>query len=289
MRIAILGSTSAIALDMAARFLNDSNYEIFLFGRNKTTNIHDFKKNNYDVIINFIGRGSPTAVRKMGQEILEVTAKYDDMVLKYLNTHENTKYIFFSSGAAYGGNFDEPANKSTRATVPINATSLVWDWYSIAKMLAECKHRASPHAIVDIRVFNYFSQMQNLYDGYMMTEIIRSIKQDTVFNLSTTPIVRDWISPDDLFQLLEAIICADYTNMAVDCYSSAPLSSIALANSMTSKFGLRTHKTDMPTGKINYYSTNHAAEEFGYTPTKNSLETLTETCKIIFDTVGSMP
>lgn len=280
MKIAILGETSAIAKDMAQRLLTE-RHKLHLYNRN---NINDFPLHDYDVVINFIGRGSPRRVAAMGREILDATESYDRMVLNYLDLHPDTKYIFFSSGAVYGNSFDSPVTETSVATLPLNSSKL--DWYSVAKIMAECRHRASPHSIVDIRVFNYFSASQKLDDGFMMTEIVNCIKNSLKFYAARTPIVRDWISPEDLYQLLDIVINVPDINMAVDCYSEKCLSSIALLQTMAAKFGLEYEYSDVPVGKRNYYSLNKAAERLGYTPTKKSIDTLLETSVVFLDTAG---
>jgi nucleoside-diphosphate-sugar epimerase len=77
------------------------------------------------------------------------------MVLGYLKLHKETKYIFLSSGAVYGGNYQKPVDENTVATIDINNLKST-DWYTLAKLYAEAKHRAlSNFSIVDVRVFNW--------------------------------------------------------------------------------------------------------------------------------------
>lgn len=276
MRIAILGETSVIAQDMVERF--KSGYDLYLYNRN---NVQEFSKHDYDVVINFVGCGSPRKAVVMGADILRVTEEYDGMALKYLDAHPQTKYVFLSSGAAYGSDFNTPVNEDSVACIPLNAKNI--NWYSVAKIMAECRHRARPQSIVDIRVFNYFSPRQSLDAGFMMTSMIDCILNTKKFYMARSPMVRDWISPEDLSQLMEIIIHTPDINMAVDCYSSKPLSSIALAQIMSTRFGLEWEYANLPIGKRNYFSTNYAAGELGYTPTKSSLETIVETSKIFLN------
>jgi nucleoside-diphosphate-sugar epimerase len=118
----------------------------------------DFSDNQkYDIIINFVGIGDPEKAQKMGSDIFKITEKYDDMVLEYLKLHKETKYFFLSSGAVYGGNYQKPVDENTVATIDINNLKST-DWYTLAKLHAEAKHRALFNfSIVDVRVFNYFS------------------------------------------------------------------------------------------------------------------------------------
>jgi hypothetical protein len=77
----------------------------------------------------------------MGSDIFKITEKYDDMVLEYLKLHKETKYFFLSSGAVYGGNYQKPVDENTVATIDINNLKST-DWYTLAKLHAEAKHRA---------------------------------------------------------------------------------------------------------------------------------------------------
>ena len=53
----------------------------------------------------------------MGNSIFDVTLRFDEMVLEYLQAHPACRYLFLSSGAAYGSGFSEPANRDTPAIV----------------------------------------------------------------------------------------------------------------------------------------------------------------------------
>jgi len=171
MRIAILGATSQIAQDLILSFSINKDYDFLLFGRNielleKWINSENLSEKyqvkeysefsndqKYDMIINFVGIGDPAKAQKTGNDIFKITEQYDDMALEYVKQHKKTKYIFLSSGAVYGGNYQEPVNKDTIATIDINNLKST-DWYTLAKLYAEAKHRSlSDLSIVDVRVF----------------------------------------------------------------------------------------------------------------------------------------
>ena len=40
-----------------------------------------------------------------------ITLQYDQLAIDYINKHPACRYIFMSSGAVYGSNFDEPGNR----------------------------------------------------------------------------------------------------------------------------------------------------------------------------------
>ena len=108
--------------------------------------------------------------------------------------------------------------------------------------------------------------------------ITRAIKNKEVFKTSAEDIVRDFITPPDFYNLVQAIINYEPINIALDCYTKFPVSKLDLLSELESKFGLR-YKTDKnidivnATGiKLNYYSLNKAAKSIGYNPKSNSLE-----------------
>jgi len=214
----------------------------------------------------------------MGSDIFKVTEQYDDMALEYLKQHKKTKYIFLSSGAVYGGNYQEPVNKNTVAMIDINNLDST-DWYTLAKLYAEAKHRSlSDLSIVDVRVFNYFSHTQDMNARFLITDIVRVIKNKEVFKTSAVDIVRDFITPPDFYNLIQAIVDFKPINMALDCYTKSPISKFDLLNGLKEEFGLD-YKVDKNIGiinatglKLNYYSLNKAEKSINYNPENTSLE-----------------
>jgi len=296
MRIAILGATSQIAQDLILSFSINKDYDFSLFGRNielleKWINSENLSERyqiqeysefgnhqKYDVIINFVGIGDPAKAQKMGNDIFKITEQYDDMALEYLKQHKKTKYIFLSSGAVYGGNYQEPIDKDTVATIDINNLKST-DWYTLAKLYAEAKHRSlSDLPIIDVRVFNYFSHTQDMSARFLITDIVRAIKNKEVFKTSADNIVRDFITPPDFYNLIQAIIDAKSINIALDCYTKSSVSKFDLLDELESEFGLRyeIHKDvniiNTTGTKLNYYSKDKRVEKMGYNPKNTSLE-----------------
>jgi len=295
MRIAILGATSQIAQDLILSFSKNKSYNFSLFGRNiellekwiNSENLNEkyqaqkytefVNHQKYDVIINFVGIGNPIKAQKMGGDIFQITEQYDDMALDYIKQHKETKYIFLSSGAVFGGDYQEPVNENTVATVDINNLKST-DWYAISKLYAEAKHRSlSELSIVDVRVFNYFSHTQNMNARFLITDIVHAIKNKEVFKTSADNIIRDFITPPDFYRLIQAIIDFKPTNIALDCYTKSPVSKFDLLPELEGMFGLK-YEIDKGVdiinatgGKINYFSINRAAKNIGYKPKCTSL------------------
>ncbi|MFA6061490.1 MAG: NAD-dependent epimerase/dehydratase family protein [Gallionella sp.] len=305
MKIAILGATSQIARDLIVSFSADADKKLHLFARRPdevtkwlasaglsgcypVDDFAEFVGHEFDAVINFVGVGNPAQAVAMGSSIFDITLRFDEMVLDYLKTHSACRYLFLSSGAAYGSSFNEPATRDTAATVAINNLA-PHEWYGAAKLHAECRHRAHPElAIIDIRVFNYFSRTQDIEARFLITDILRAIRDKTVLKTSSDYIVRDFLHPSDFYSLVCVLLAAPPANAAVDCYSRAPIDKPALLAAMQKEFVLQYEITgndagvNATGGKSHYYSLNTRAADFGYQPSLTSLECiLIEAKKII--------
>ena len=300
LKIAILGATSEIAKDLILHFVERDTYQIVLFARNievvrvwlailqlknkfKVRHLDEFDNEYFfDVVINFIGVGNPAQASAMGASILDVTLKYDTMVLEYLNRNPACKYIFLSSGAVYGGSFKNPANDNVSAVLNINNLKCQ-DWYGIAKLHAECRHRAlSNFSIVDIRVFNYFSHTQNMNSRFLITDIVRAICNKEILETSEHYMVRDFMHPFDFYQLIKKILSSGLLNTHIDCYTLEPVDKPALLIAMQERFDLNYKISSASGGGVNatgekpfYYSLSRRAEQLGYKPLFTSLEGIT--------------
>lgn len=305
MKIAILGATSQIARDLILSFSRKTKYELSLFARRpdavkqwllKTelpTHYHvgNFSsfgpRQSFDVILNFVGVGNPAKAAAMGATIFNITTTFDDIAISYIMTHPECRYVFLSSGAAYGSCFSEAVGENTIAEIPINNLS-PQNWYGVAKLYAECRHRSlSPLSITDIRVFNYFSHTQEMSARYLMSDIMRAIKGGTTLVTSQNNAVRDYIGPDDFFSLLSHILNAPPINDVFDCYTQSPVDKFTLLQEMNTRYGLTyrfADDLDIPnaTGaKLNYYSTNYRAAALGYQPSLTSLQSILRETSIV--------
>jgi nucleoside-diphosphate-sugar epimerase len=299
MRIAILGATSQIAKDfIGAAIARGDDDELFLYARRpdavrdwlhsvragvpiEVRALSEFGAEACDVLMNFIGVGDPARAIALGASIFDLTLHYDSMALDYLRTHDACRYLFLSSGAVYGTAFTEPVTQESVATVCVNDLSPS-GWYGAAKLHAECRHRSLVSApIVDIRVFNYFSRTQDLSQRFLLTDIVRSLRDETVLKTSPHFLARDYLHPTDFYGIVRAILRSPPANAAVDCYSLAPIDKPSLLKSMQDRFGLRyeyceSAGLDATAIKPHYYSLNRRAADFGYAPTRTSLAGIME-------------
>lgn len=284
-RIAILGATSHIAKGLILNFLQNKKNSLFLFARKpidvrcflkangrevlpQISAFVEFNRNRYDIIINCVGLGTPDKVRRSNGEIFNLTERFDNLILTYLNKYPETCYINLSSGAVYSVACDDIRPEY---------------YYGIAKLYQEAKHRSlSKLNIVDIRIFSYFSRFIDLNSGFFLTEVIKCIKTKTIFETDSSDFIRDYLSPHDFFNLVCLIIKKRPYNFGIDAYSAAPVSKFKLLEFLTKKYALKCKikdslKLDSPTGKKSaYFSRSRKAFTLlGYKPKDSSLKTIT--------------
>lgn len=307
MRLAILGATSQIARDLVVSFARQGEVALTMFARRPTA-VSDWldklglagryasldfaefsEESHFDAIINFVGVGNPVEAVAMGASIFDVTLKYDEMALNYVRRNSQCRYLFLSSGAVYGSGFEVPADADSAARIAINDLQ-PRDWYGVAKLHAECRHRSlASLPIVDIRVFNYFSHTQDLAARFFISDCLRAIRTSARLIVSPENILRDYIGPEDFFRLVLAILGAAPANATLDCYTKGPVDKFTLLASLQENFGLSYDcQENLPvinaTGaKHNYYSINHRAETFGYLPLRSSLDNVLAEARLILE------
>lgn len=296
MRIAIIGATSRIASDFIKIAINELDLEIDLYSRkslrykykntklkNKIYSYKDFinTKIKYNAILNFIGLGNPKSIQLAGSKIIEINNQFDDLVINYLKKNPKCCYVYISSGAVHGTLFENPINDNAKSIFPVNQLENE-NWYGIAKFISEIKHRMMKDLfIVDIRIYNYFSSSYDINDRFLITDIIRSINNRVTLRVSNENIKRDFIGPNEIFQLISKIIKSKKQNVAIDCYSRSPVNKFNILNEFKKKFNLEysienNNNIVESTGKkLNYYSISKKANKiFGYKPKNTSIEIL---------------
>ena len=298
MRLAILGATSQIAKDLVMQLGAKAQLHLGLFSRRPadvaqwlhrhpvraTTFVGQFEELSrtspaYDAIINFVGSGDPARTQQMGADIMSVTYDFDSIALQYLKFNPGCRYIFISSGAAFGGGFEIPASDQTCSSFLLNQLR-PQDWYGVSKMYAETRHRAElDFAIVDLRIFNYFSSTLDIEARFLITDALRAIRDKTILRTSPANIWRDYVGPREIAQIVERIIQTEPQNVAVDCFSKSPVDKLSMLASLKYEFGLQYEFIGASVGinatgvKSHYYSENKLASRiFGYEPISSAME-----------------
>lgn len=278
---AVAGSAELLLFVRNVDAMSDWLAEIGLPGRYPVFDYSQYAQQPHDAVVNFVGVGDPSKAALMGADILDITLRFDELIIAELRKHPERRYIFISSGAVYGERFDQAASEDTVATYSVNSLG-AQNYYAIAKLHAEMRHRAlTDLAIIDVRVFNYFSRYQTLESRFFIVDAVNSIMSSTVFRTSQDHMVRDFLHPSDFFQLISCLLAAQPQNTAVDCYSARPVDKIVLLEALAKDFGLRYEFATGFEAPINatgakrlYYSTFRKAAEFGYRPKYSSLDTL---------------
>ncbi len=294
LNIAIFGASGHIAKNLIYQFSNKTKNNLFLFSRNKIklknfisslnlskniiySSYDDLHLHSFDIIINCIGISDPIEIKKYENNLLILSEKYDDLIIEYLQKHNSCQYLNFSSGVVYG-NFLQPPNDESLPNQSFNDISN--NVYSLAKIHSEIKHRSTPSLnIIDIRIFSFFSRFIDLNTSFFISKIITSINNDEEFITTRQNFTRDFIHPDDLFQLI--YLCMNSkSNFVLDAYSTSPISKYDMLEEFSNHYNLKYSfndnlKIEQPTGfKENYYSLSRKAKNIGYIPIHSSLETI---------------
>lgn len=308
--IAILGSTSHLAKGLINKLLQENDFNLhlytrspdkvqaFLRGLNRAPDrncvIHndysDFTSRSYDLVINCVGVGTANKLKGNYADWFLITEKYDNLVLEYLRRNcPDALYVSFSSGAVYGREFLTPAEENTANRLKVNKV-VPEDYYGIARLNAEAKHRALPDLrIVDLRVFSYFSRYIDLTDGYFIAEVVNCVLKKKVLATNEVNIVRDYVHPADLFSLVMKCLATDRLNTAFDVTSARPVTKREILEYFSAAYGLK-YDLNRPvvwesgTGpKGLYYSRYLKAAEIGYQPKFCSLETIKQEAKWLLE------
>lgn len=306
MRIGILGATSHIAKNIILHL--EKNNVLLLFARSpelvdvfvkneklnsgkcKTFMLSMFSNtlSGLDAVINCIGFGTPDKVRNNSREIFAVTEYYDNLVLDYLVKSPDTVYINFSSGAIFGTDHIAAISATTNFSIAPNDIKPS-DAYRISKLNSEAKHRTyEEYSIIDIRVFSFFSRFIDLDASYLLCEMVRSILLNKPFITSRKNIIRDYIHPFDLANMVNLCFEKKMFNKAIDAFSSKSVSKDQIIKAFVERYNMKVEYTDAnenisPTGlKSCYFSENKIALNLlGYSPEFNSLESLIEETEVI--------
>jgi nucleoside-diphosphate-sugar epimerase len=294
--IAVLGATGYVGRSIG-RLLADEGHPLVLFARNpkglsgqvwphgvEWRDISTFNASDFALVINAIGAGDPARVEALGADILDVTAFWDQRVLESMGPA--TRYVFLSSGAVYGAQFDRPVDANSEISLPVNFLDRVPP-YTMAKLQAEMRHRlARSRAILDLRIFGYADPSIDLRGRFFLAELARSVRDRTVFATTSDDMVRDYSGARELCALIGAWEGAGAPNGPLDLYTTSPASKLDLLKLFTARYGLQIEfaaKTGpSPTTARRFYaSTFRAAAELGFRPERDTARVLTDTIDAI--------
>ena len=293
--VIILGGTSHIAKGLISRFLKQPDFRIEWFGRSESR-MSDFLQAEHlsgniglhsdydslpgihgDALINCVGAGTPDKLKEDYTLWFTVLEKYDNLCLDYLaKNNPDALYINFSSGAVYGHHSGEKEFRTDPNRIQVA------DYYALAKIYSEAKHRANRNLnIADIRIFSYFSRYADPNSGYLMTDILKAVLNKSILKTTDSDLIRDYISPDDLFALVCRCLAAGKLNTALDAFSGKPVSKKEILAAFQDKFDLKIEvSSSLSSGKSPnstvsaYLPEDRSAGKLGYIPKHSSIDGL---------------
>lgn len=305
MHLAILGASGHIGMNLVERFAKLADYKLYLFSRDlvKMQDISakastraeilcvtypEFGRSRYDAVINCIGIADPKMIRKAGRQIFRTTEEFDNLVLCYIEKNSGCRYVNMSSGAAYGLDFSQPIDDAHKACYSINPVHKD-EYYGIAKLYAEAKHRAYDDlGIVDLRIFGFFSKHIDIDGGFLLSDAARCLLKGQRMMTDNSDILRDYVHPDDLFQLVQLCIDGERRNIGLDVYSDAPVSKFALLHMLQREFGLRFDKmhstgSNATDTKSQYYTLSRRASSLGYVPKYRAIDAVRQEMRLLLE------
>jgi nucleoside-diphosphate-sugar epimerase len=221
-------------------------------------NYSEFGNEYYDVILNLSCPGSPSHIKAAGNKLVKAVINRDNEILKYLENNDSL-YVNMSSGIVH---------------------EMVESPYKKAKMHLEKNHRKHQELnIIDLRLYSYFSRYISLKSGHLMAGIINCIKNNTVFNAISLELVRDYIHPEDLADI---ILNLPRGNAVYEIGSKKPVSLSEILNYCSKmydlKYILKYKKSDLHAGvNLAYYPKTVA-----FNPIDTSMETIKDQLNILF-------
>jgi len=240
-----------------------------------------FATGSYDVIINAAGPGDPAVHRQLDSKIIEILDRLDLLVLDYLDTHGETIYIYFSTGAIYDGDYKISADDTSTRTFSVGMVD-VDGMYPLAKLVAESRHRARVGAhIADIRLFGFVSKYLPQYAGFFLSQVSNAIKSNIPLDVSGENFVRDIVGPCEVIDLIEKIVASGKCNDAYDLYSADPVTKFELLDVLSSIYGLVVRFSDPVQDAILMHkpvliTKREQSKAVGYMPSRTSAEVVVE-------------
>ena len=304
MKVSILGARGQIARSLINLYVNRgelSNLELYsreperLISEIEGAVVYptaDFIHREHAIIINSIGISNIKDRMNSSTDIFMIHETWDNLILEYLKKNKNSLYISLSSGAVYGRNFQDPVTEKSFLLNGMTDISPM-DYYAVSKLHSEAMHRSCKKLnIVDLRIFSYISKFIDLESNFLVSEIMTAIKNKQAFITNDINIVRDYLHPEDMMQIIDLVVRRwkenGCINDAFDTYSKKPITKMDMLKILAEKYNLQyeikkgTNIDSSATGfKMNYYSVNKKLQQLGYDPRYSSQDAILK----VFDEV----
>jgi nucleoside-diphosphate-sugar epimerase len=282
-RISILGASGHVGRSLTYTFSKAPDTELHLFSRKSSKtfapyikshvksssfihNFTDFGSIETDIVINCIGVADPGAIADHGSKIVGLTEEWDERIVSYLEQHPRSLYISISSGVVYD--------------MPHQINSDARDYhYATAKYESELRHREHRNLnIADIRLFGYFSRFQDINGSYLLSQAMLAVRDEVVFETLESDLIRDFVTPTDLCQMIYCCFNRRPVNRAYDMFTRQPVSKYKLLDRLKSEFGLEWKFTENKlitrgaAEKSEYFAHERDATWIGYRPKYSAIE-----------------
>lgn len=305
--IAILGASGQIGRGLALELGRNPRHQLRLFTRrpdefratatalrllrpaiDEVRPLDRLSDDGFDAIINAAGDGERAKQIALGAEIFRITEAIDAQVTAYLSRFPDTLYFFLSTGAVYGFDAawpvrpDDVLPSSIAEPDPIN-------FYPLAKLAAEARHRAQKGRIYDIRIFGYFSRFIPLGGSFFLSDLATAVVNHTTFRTTPVDMVRDYIDQAELAGLVEVFLNIRPEKGAYDVYSRAPVGKLELLKRLRRDFALSVSFEPLPTADPVHLPKPAAPTECrraaaaGHTPRRTSIEIVTAELRALID------
>lgn len=285
-KVAVLGATGYIGRSLLATGLN-RELNLTGFSRNpktameilanydiQTENIDsydNFPNQEFDVIVNATGIGSPREIYKNPEQVKAVAEIMDDILFAYLDKVQHVRIFSISSGVV---------RKFSNSGL-VSASLSPSDQYAWAKSESETRHRSwSRQAIIDLRVFAFVSRWLDPEEKFFIAEVAKCLKENLTLKTMPTDMVRDFSTADDLWEVIDFLSSQKPLNTAFDVKSLAPVSKFELLHRLAEEFGLKYEvekgmSDKSPTGsKDIYVPSSDDLEELGFLSENTSLDNI---------------
>jgi len=219
MKILFIGGNSHIAKSILAENIFN---EIFIISRNKNKiinfcnlnqistkitflNYESFKKEKFNLIVNFASPGYPEDISSSKNNIIKFTKDINRRVIKYLLLNKKTKYIFISSGIV---------NKN------ITKKDKQYFYYKSKLDIEENNLSQKGLRIYNLRIYSYISKFIDLNKNFFLSLIINSIKKNKKIKIYNNDFTRDFIGPKELISFIKYILENDLKKCSIDISSN---------------------------------------------------------------------
>ncbi len=294
-KIAILGSTGYIGRSLLASGLADGRTVIpvsrdalraretlatYGVDSKNILTYDEFRDQDFDIIVNATGIGSPKEITKDPKRVFDVTEAMDKALFSYLEQHPYARIFSISSGSVYGRQSDQVI-KTGSLSIFDPAHFSPGDHYSLAKLCSEAKHRAwVEYSVIDLRVFAFVSRWLNPNESFFISEVSKCLLEDETLVTMPNDMVRDYSTANDIWNVIDFLCSTSPTNSVFDMQSQSPVTKFEMLDRLRDKFGLRYQvdnslRDQSPTGPKNTYcSQSDALFKLGFIPARTALENI---------------